>query len=80
MRQRLLQLQLPDESYIARSCSAAGNVAPGRCSPCATMHNGVQVDSVLINQAKFGEALRQGRPSNFDLRVAPVAASGQKWT
>jgi hypothetical protein len=26
---------------------------------------------------QFGEALRQGRLSNFDLRVAPVAAFGQ---
>jgi hypothetical protein len=51
-------------------------VAPGQCSPFATKHNGLQVDSILINQAKFGEALRQGRPSNFDLRVAPVAAFG----
>src|SRR5262245_22726059 len=35
-----------------------------------TKHDGVQVDSILIDQAKFGEALRQGRASNFDLPVA----------
>src|SRR5688572_12423039 len=33
-------------------------------------HDGVQVDSILIDQAKFGEALRQLRASNFDLPVA----------
>ena len=33
-------------------------------------HDGVQVDSILIDQAKFGEALRQVRASNFDLSVA----------
>src|SRR4029453_12516301 len=35
-----------------------------------TKHDGVQVDSILIDQAKFGEGLRQGRASNFDLPVA----------
>src|SRR6185436_12530292 len=35
-----------------------------------TKHDGVQVDSILIDQAKFGEALRQGRAGNFDLPVA----------
>src|SRR5689334_6468787 len=35
-----------------------------------TKHDGVQVDSILIDQAKFGEALRQGGASNFDLPVA----------
>src|SRR6476659_9171285 len=35
-----------------------------------TKHDGVQVDAILIDQAKFGEALRQGRASNFDLPVA----------
>src|ERR687889_450095 len=35
-----------------------------------TKHDGVQVDSILIDQAKFGEALRQDRASNFDLPVA----------
>src|SRR3954468_2198488 len=35
-----------------------------------TKHNGVQVDSVLIDQAEFGEALRQVWASNFDLHVA----------
>src|SRR5262245_27807134 len=32
-----------------------------------TKHDGVKVDSILIDQAKFGEALRQVRASNFDL-------------
>src|SRR5262245_51279010 len=35
-----------------------------------TKHDGVQVDSILIDQAKFGEALRQAWASNFDLPVA----------
>ena len=35
-----------------------------------TQHDGVQVDSILIDQAKLGEAVRQGRASNFDLPVA----------
>src|SRR5207244_12343860 len=35
-----------------------------------TQHDGVQVDSILIDQAKFGEALRQVRASNFHLPVA----------
>src|SRR5207344_614348 len=36
-----------------------------------TKHDGVQVDSILVDQAKFGEAMRQVRASNFDLPVAP---------
>src|SRR5262245_7120803 len=35
-----------------------------------TEHDRVQVDSILIDQAKFGEALRQVRASNLDLPVA----------
>src|SRR5574341_2613239 len=35
-----------------------------------TEHDGVQVDSILVDQAKIGEALRQVRASNFDLPVA----------
>ena len=35
-----------------------------------TNHDGVQVDSILIDQAKFSEAARQVRASNFDLPVA----------
>src|SRR6478736_7096728 len=35
-----------------------------------TKHDGVQVDSILIDQAEFGQALRQVRASNFDLPVA----------
>ena len=33
-------------------------------------HHGVQVDSILIDQAKFGEASRQIRAGNFNLPVA----------
>src|SRR5687767_13894715 len=36
----------------------------------ATKHDRVQVDSILIDQAKLGEALRQVRAGNFDLPVA----------
>ena len=35
-----------------------------------TKHDEVQVDSILIDQAKFGEAARQARASNFDLPFA----------
>lgn len=35
-----------------------------------TKHDGMQVDSIFINQAKFGEAMRQVRASNFDLPIA----------
>src|SRR5437764_7192358 len=35
-----------------------------------TKHDGMQVNSILIDQAKFGEAVRQARASNFDLPVA----------
>ena len=35
-----------------------------------TEHDGVQVDSILIDRAKFGEAVRQARASHFDLPVA----------
>ena len=34
-----------------------------------TKHDGVQVDPILIDQAKFGEAVRQCRAGNFDLPV-----------
>jgi hypothetical protein len=43
---------------------------PGEIWLAATKHDGVQVDSILIDQAKFGEALRQVWASNFDLPVA----------
>src|ERR1051326_1943405 len=35
-----------------------------------TKQDGVQVDSIVMDQAKLGEGLRQGRASNFDLPVA----------
>jgi hypothetical protein len=34
-------------------------------------HHGVQVDSVLIDQAKLGKGARQVWASNFNLAVAP---------
>jgi hypothetical protein len=34
-----------------------------------TKHNGMQVDSILINQTPIGEVLRQMWASNFDLSV-----------
>ena len=40
---------------------------PGEIGFAVTKHNRVQVDSVLIDQARFGEAFRQGWASNFDL-------------
>src|SRR5688572_2493718 len=43
---------------------------PGEIWLAVTKHDGVQVDSILIDQAKLGEALRQVRASNFDLPVA----------
>src|SRR5690242_20798793 len=42
----------------------------GEIGLAVTKHDGVQVDSILVDQAKFGEALRQVRASNFDLPVA----------
>src|SRR5262245_22859655 len=35
-----------------------------------TKHDGVQVDSILIDQAKFSKAVRQVWAGNFDLPVA----------
>src|SRR5262245_43216364 len=49
---------------------AEGRPGSGEIWLAVTKHDGVQVDSILINQAKFGEALRQGWASNFDLPVA----------
>src|SRR6185369_198531 len=43
---------------------------PGEIWLAATKHDGVQVDSILIDQAKFGQAVGQIRASNFDLPVA----------
>src|ERR1041385_7637580 len=42
----------------------------GEISLAVTEHDGGQVDSILIDQAKFGEVMRQGWPSNFYLPVA----------
>ena len=42
----------------------------GEISLAVTEHDRVQVDSILIDQAKFGQASRQVRASNFDLPVA----------
>src|SRR5688572_20384234 len=43
---------------------------PGEIWLAVTKHDGVQVDSILIDQAKCGQALRQARASHFDLPVA----------
>src|SRR5688572_6120025 len=43
---------------------------PGEIWLSVTQHDGVQVDSILIDQAKLGEAVREVRASNFDLPVA----------
>jgi pimeloyl-ACP methyl ester carboxylesterase len=43
---------------------------PGEIWLAVTEHDGVQVDSILIDQAKFGQAVRQVGASNFDLPVA----------
>ena len=41
-----------------------------------TKHDGMQVDSILIDQAKFGQASRRVRASNFDLPVALGPGTG----
>ena len=43
---------------------------PGEIWLSVPKHDGVQVDSVLIDQAQFGQASRQVRASNLDLPVA----------
>src|SRR5262249_44802804 len=43
---------------------------PGEIWLAVTKHDGGQGDSILIDQAKFGEASRQVRASHFDLPVA----------
>src|SRR5580765_8766986 len=55
----------PVMSHEAERRSGAGEIG----FPLAK-HDGVQVDSILIDQAKFGETVRQARASNFDLPVA----------
>jgi hypothetical protein len=52
------------------SHEAERRLGSGEIWLAVTKHDGVQVDSILIDQAKFGEALRQVRASNFDLPVA----------
>src|SRR5690606_37329821 len=55
----------PIATYEAKRRTGAGEVW------CASTENdGVQVNSVLIDQAKLGQALRQVWASNFDLPVA----------
>jgi hypothetical protein len=49
---------------------AEGRPRSGEIRPAVTKHNGVQVDAILIDQAKLGEAVRQARASNFDLCIA----------
>ena len=43
---------------------------PAEIGLAATKHDRVQIDSILVDQAKLGQALRQVRASNFDLPVA----------
>ena len=43
---------------------------PGEIWLAVTKHDGMQVDSILIDQAKFGQAVRQVWAGNFDLPVA----------
>src|SRR5687767_11271860 len=43
-----------------------------------TEHDGMQVDPILINQAEFGEALRQAWASNLDLPLA-LGPSARGW-
>ena len=52
----------------------------GKIWLAVTKHNGVQVDSILIDQAKFGQALRQARASNLDLPVALGNQLAEKWS
>jgi hypothetical protein len=44
---------------------------PGEIGAALTEHDRVQVDPILVDQAKFGQASRQVRAGNFDLAVAP---------
>ena len=43
----------------------------GEIGRAMTKHDGMQVDSIFIDQAEFGQAVRQGRAGHFDLPVAP---------
>src|SRR5262245_5633152 len=52
------------------SREAERRTGPGKIWPAATEHDRVQVDPILVDQAKFGQALRQVRAGNFDLSVA----------
>ena len=42
----------------------------GEIGLALSQHDGVQVDSILVDQTERGEALRQVRTGNFDLSVA----------
>src|SRR5687767_5761553 len=53
------------------SLKAERRPGPGEIWLAVTKHDGVQVNSILIDQAEFGEASRQVRAGNFDLPVAP---------
>src|SRR5688572_14514332 len=52
------------------SLKAERRPGPGEIWLAVTKHDGVQVNSILIDQAEFGEASRQVRAGNFDLPVA----------
>ena len=36
----------------------------------ATHHNGAEIEPILVNETKIGQASRQDRAGNFDLPVA----------
>src|SRR5215813_4296785 len=61
----------PDHILVNPIISHKAERRPGPCEIwlAVTKHDGVQVDSILIDQAEFGEASRQVRASNFDLPV-----------
>ena len=43
---------------------------PGEIGFAVTEYDRVKVDSILIDQAEFGETFRQGRTGNLDLALA----------
>src|SRR5688572_18350786 len=71
-RVRSRNVRQPDHILAKRIITDKAKRRPGsgEIRPAMTKHNGMQVDSILVDEAKFGEPLRQSRPSNFDLAVA----------
>jgi hypothetical protein len=52
------------------SCQAERRPEPGENEVVLTRHEGVQSDSILIDQVQVWSALRQGRASNFEFPSA----------